>query len=286
MKFLSKCLNEALIMVFCSKFVFGSIGGVVAFFIIPRQFFGLEIKYSVIIAAGVLLAWFMLAFVISIIKNIKIWVQTYYLNNAFGDGILLIKSVNEEINQYNNGQQQINNTLQNICNETKRYYDKRFEAKCGVSIKLPKNPVDKLEDMTVVNVARDENSAKTRDTDLYKQQTHSVFGNTAYMAIITRLNRRPTKAYYLNNDIYDDDSYENTSQDAYPDKKYPYASEFVFPIRALPRNEQPNQKVIPSDITGFFCVDCESKNKFHDDKYSVGLMKIIADSLFRIVQPS
>ncbi|MBQ6726465.1 MAG: hypothetical protein IJQ89_07790, partial [Bacteroidales bacterium] len=131
-----------------------------------------------------------------------------------------------------------------------------------------------------------ENSAKTRDTDLYKQQTHSVFGNTAYMAIITRLNRRPTKAYYLNNDIYDDDSYENTSQDAYPDKKYPYASEFVFPIRALPRNEQPNQKVIPSDITGFFCVDCESKNKFHDDKYSVGLMKIIADSLFRIVQPS
>ena len=282
---IKKSFIDAFNIVFKSKFVFGSIGGVVAFFLVPKYFFDCNTNKSLIIAGFVLLAWYFVAFVISLVRNIKQWIQTYYLDNAHGDGLLLIKFVNEEINNYKTENQPINTTLRNICNETKRYFDKRLGCDCGVSIKLPKNPEAELQELTVENVARDDYSAKTRDTDEYKKQTHSVFGNTAYMSIITRLNRKPNKAYYLNNDIENDNSYENTSQDAYPDRKYPYASEFVFPIRSVTRNEQPHSKIQSSDITGFFCIDCKEKNKFNDYKYSVVLMKNISDGLYRIIQP-
>lgn len=277
---------DAFFIVFKSKFIFGSVGSVVACFLIPRNLFGCDTRKSVIIAVSAFFIWFIVVFFISLIRNIKRWVKTYYLDNAFGDGLLLLNSVNEEINSFKTGQQSINNALKCICNETKQYYDKRLGAVCGVSIKLPKNPEADLEELTVENVARDDYTAKVRDTEAYKKQIHSVFGNTAYMSIITRLNRKPTKAYYINNDIENDNTYENTSQDAYPDKKYPYVSEFVFPIRSLTRNEQPHSRVQSSDITGFFCIDCEEKNKFVDDKYSVSLMKNIADGLYRIVQPN
>lgn len=84
----------------------------------------------------------------------------------------------------------------------------------------------------------------------------------------------------MNNDINKDANYETTSREAYDKGLLPYNSEFVFPILSLPTEKYKSS----TDLVGFFCIDCEGKRKFTDDKYSVNLMKAICNSLCRIIQ--
>lgn len=280
MNTLFRSLKDAFLLLIGNKWVFGSLGSVVAMLLFGKNLFGISVCESVRYSVYFLLSGYVLCYIYSTWNNYKIWFAANYFDNIWGEGIILITEVEDVVSKVLQGAESKDKALKRICNSIKRYYDKKNKSICSVSIKVPTDVGASVENMIVVNVARDDNSAMSRNTDAYRNKTHCVFSNSAYLTIFTRLRSRKSKAYYLNNDIQHDANYETTSNDVYEDGVLPYASELVFPIKSFP-NDQYNGA---TDISGFLCVDCKSVNKFQDDKYSVALMKTIAHSICQILK--
>ncbi|MBQ6769887.1 MAG: hypothetical protein IJP44_02770 [Bacteroidales bacterium] len=273
-----KAFIDAFKQIFLTKFVFGSLGSVVAAFYLPQKIFNCTEKQSWTIALIVLGVWYLLVFLYKLWENYKVWFTNHFFDSIWGDGIILIKMVTDEKEKVKLGQQKAHDAIKKTCNELKKFFEKKTKKECSVSVKVPKEPGVKLEDMVVVNICRDDTSEKIRNTSVYNAQVHQLFGNTAYSAIVTRMYNKKTRAYYMNNHVDKDSNYETTSSDAYV-KGLPYKSEFVFPLTDLPVEITKG----PSEISGFLCVDCKEENGFSDDRYSVHLMKCIASNLNKII---
>ena len=176
------------------------------------------------------------------------------------------------------GQTTPHEAIKKICNDLKKFFDKKTKKECFVSVKVPCDPGTNINEMIVENICRDDVSANIRNTDAYKSQVHLIFGNTAYTSIVTRMYNKRHKAYYMNNHVDKDSNYETTSSEAYA-KGLPYKSEFVFPLTMHPVEITKG----PREICGFLCVDCIEEDGFQDDRYSVHLMKCIASNLNMII---
>jgi hypothetical protein len=273
-----KSLIDALKQIFLTKFIFGSLGSVLAFFYLPEKLNICSEQDSWIYALLGLAIWYLLVFSYKLWENYKIWFANHFFDNIWGDGIILIKTVTDEKEKVKLGQQKPHEAIKKICNELKKFFDKKTKKECSVSVKVPKEIGVKLEDMIVVNICRDDISDKVRNTAAYKAQVHKLFGNTAYASIVARMYNKKTKAYYMNNHVDQDRNYETTSSEAYV-KGLPYKSEFVFPLTPHPVEITKG----PGEICGFLCVDCKEENGFEDDRYSVHLMKCIASNLNKII---
>lgn len=274
-----KSLKEALKQILLTKFIFGSIGSLLAAFYLPKSVFGCSDMDSIIYSLVVFLIWYIIVFAYRLWENYKVWFSNHYFDNIWGEGIILLKTVNDEREMVLNKQQSPHKAIKKVCNELKKYYDKKTKQICSVSVKVPKDPEALLEDMIVENICRDDSSAKIRNTEAYYSQVHQLFGNTAYNTIVSKMYKKKHKAFYLNNHVDKDDNYETTSWDAYSETGLPYKSEFVFPITNLPIELTKG----PSEICGFLCIDCKEENAFQDDRYSVQLMKCIASNLNSII---
>lgn len=273
-----KALIDALRQIFLTKFVFGSIGGVIAIIYLPQKLFGCTEKESLIYALIGFCIWYVLVFAYKLWENYKIWFANHFFDNIWGDGIILIKVVTDEKEKVRMGLQTPDKAIKKICNELKKFFEKKIKFEFSVSVKVPLEPGVKLDEMVVVNIMRDDVSEKTRNTNAYNAQVHRMFGNTAYASIVTRMYNKKHKAYYLNNHVDKDSNYETTSSEAYV-SGLPYKSEFVFPLTKHPVEITQG----PYEISGFLCVDCKEENGFQDDRYSVHLMKCVACNLDKII---
>lgn len=276
-----RSLLEALKLLIQTKFLFGSITSVVAIPFIGCQYFGLERKCSIWIGLSCLGLYYFVLFFYRLWENGKIWFTNHYFDSVWGDGLLLMQKVRETVRNYEDGILERDDSLQQICNDVKKYFDKLTGKKCAVSIKLPLKS-SKLEDLEVVNVMRDDASRKARDTDTYKEQKHFVFQNTAYMTIITRLSKGKTNATYINNAVSIEANYETTSLPAYPNGELPYKSEMVTAIRKFPLNKRMNST---AELMGFVCIDSPETESFSKDRYYICIADLISDALFSIVKP-
>ena len=168
--------------------------------------------------------------------------------------------------------------IKKICNELKKFYERKSSKLYSVSIKVPRDLDVNLDEMIVENICRDDASDKVRNTKAYNEQIHRLFGNTAYTSIVSKMYNKKHKAYYLNNHVDQDSNYDTTSAEAYS-CGLPYKSEFVFPLTMHPV-ENTNG---PSEICGFLCVDCSDEDGFQDDIYSVNMVKCIASNITKII---
>ncbi len=273
-----KALLDALKQVFLTKFIFGSIGGVVAFIFLPQKFFGCSVEDSIKYASIAFLVWYLAVFAYKLWENYKIWFANHFFDNIWGEGIILIKTVTDEKEKVKMGQKTPHDAIKKICNEMKKFFDKKTKKECFVSVKVPREPGVNINEMIVENICRDDVSENMRNTDAYKAQVHLLFGNTAYTSIVTRMYNKKYKAYYINNHVNKDSNYETTSIEAYA-KGLPYKSEFVFPLTTHPVEITKG----PGEISGFVCVDCKDEDGFQDDRYSVHLMKCVASNLDKIM---
>ena len=281
MNTLFRSLIEALKMLFQTKFLFGSITSVLAIPFIGHIYFELDKSCSVKLGLACLGSYYLALIVYRLWENVKLWFTNHFFDSIWGDGLLFLQQIHEIVRNYEDGVVERDDSLQMICNETKRFFDKLTGKKCSVSIKLPQKPAE-LEELEVVNVMRDDVSRKTRETDTYKEQKHFVFQNTAYMTIITRLSKGKTNATYINNDVSIEANYETTSLPAYPDGELPYKSEMVTAIRKFPLNKKMNNA---AELMGFLCIDSPETESFSKDRYYVCIANLISDALFNIVKP-
>ena len=281
MNTLFRSLTEALKLLFQTKFLFGSITSVFAIPFIGHIYFELDKSCSIKLGLACLGFYYLALIVYRLWENGKTWFTNHFFDSVWGDGLLLIRQVRETVRNYEDGVLERDASLQQICNDAKRYFDKLTGKKCAVSIKLPQKPAD-LEDLEVVNVMRDEASRKARDTDAYKEQKHFVFQNTAYMTIITRLSKGKTNATYINNDVSIEANYETTSLPAYPNGELPYRSEMVTAIRKFPLNKSMSSA---AELMGFLCIDSPETESFSKDRYYICIAELISDALFSIVKP-
>lgn len=273
-----KALIDSLKQIFLTRFIWGSLGSVVAFFYLPEKFGLCSVEDSWKYALLGLGIWYVLVFIYRLWENYKIWFANHFFDNIWGEGIILIKTVTDEKEKVKLGQKTPHDAIKRVCNELKRFFERRTKKAYYVSVKVPRDTDVNLEDMIVENICRDDVSEKIRNTNAYNAQTHRLFGNTAYLSIVSKMYNKKQKAYYLNNHVNQDGNYETTSAEAYA-TGLPYKSEFVFPLTINPVEITKG----PSDIAGFLCVDCEEENGFEDDRYSVNLMKCVASNLNKII---
>jgi hypothetical protein len=164
-----------------------------------------------------------------------------------------------------------------FCDTLKKIFDKKTDADCCVSIKVPISVGESLESLELQNLCRD-SSHRNRDTEQYKNIKHRIIGNTAYSLIVDNILKGNQKRLaYVNNNIPNSANYINTSIECYPDGILPYSSELVYPIVPIKGNET-NQK----DLKGFICIDCNKPNKFDESRYDIPMVQGVADGIYDI----
>lgn len=128
----------------------------------------------------------------------------------------------------------------------------------------------------VKNIARDQEHISERDTQDYKDASHDISGNTAYVHILSLVIKQSSKPnIYLDNDVQANPNYDTTSNR----KVIPYKSELVVPI--LPTRYK---KLDDVWFCGFLCIDSDKKNSFDATHYDVPMTIGLADGLYSIMQ--
>lgn len=172
-----------------------------------------------------------------------------------------------------------------FCDTLQVFYERKTEAKCCVSIKVPikradLNNEDDLSCLSFVNLCRDSHHP-SRDNDAYRKASHTVSRNTAYHAVISNIlkdyrNNSPGKKSmgYVNNKVTQDTNYKTSSP--YDNGLIPYQSEMVFPL--LPIKASDKSRYV---LVGFICVDCDKPDKFEESRaYEIPMMEGIGDGLY------
>lgn len=255
--------------------------GIFAFLSLGEDFFGLSQTKSVIWGCVIIIGiWFIRFLFLSCKYLIKYW-HNIYVDSIWGDAIIKLKDAYSEIN-YLRKQEDISNedfigVMITFCDTLKKIFDKKTNANCCVSIKVPISVGESLESLELRNLCRD-SSHRNRDTDQYRSIRHRIIGNTAYSLIVDNILKGNQKRLaYINNDIPNSSNYINTSIECYTDGILPYSSELVYPIVPIKGNET-NQK----DLKGFICIDCNKPNKFDENRYDIPMVQCIADGIYDI----
>ena len=226
------------------------------------------------------------------LKNIRIaeLEQQVADKNIWCEAVVSLRKAYSKINLLHKEEYDKNlfmDSLINFCDILQKFYNKKTNSSCCVSIKVAKYEVyidnkntnrDKLDSLSFVNLCRDSHHP-TRDNDIYKNTNHNVTGNTAYSTIIGRMfDDNYEKIFYINNDVKNTPNYLTTSRNGYDNNEIPYESELVYPI--IP-HIRPNTKYV---MVGFICVDCKDKNKFQEkNDLELSMISCLADGLYNIL---
>lgn len=255
--------------------------GIIAFLSIGEDLFGLSKLESVMWGGIIIISiWFCL-FIALCLKFLIKYCHNIYVDSIWGDAIIELKNAYSEIH-YLRKQEDINSedfigVMIIFCDTLKKIFDKKTDADCCVSIKVPISVGESLESLELQNLCRD-SSHRNRDTEQYKNIKHRIIGNTAYSLIVDNILKGNQKRLaYVNNNIPNSSNYINTSIECYPDGILPYSSELVYPIVPIKGNET-NQK----DLKGFICIDCNKPNKFDESRYDIPMVQGVADGIYDI----
>ncbi len=263
------------------KWIIPSSGGIVTILLLGKNFLGLNITNSILLGVMLIFTIWLLRFIYLCIKHlIKYW-HNIYVDSIWGDAIIKLKDAYSEIH-YLRKQEDISNedfigVMITFCDTLKKIFDKKTNANCCVSIKVPISVGESLESLELRNLCRD-SSHRNRDTEQYRSIRHRIIGNTAYSLIVNNILKGNQKRLaYINNDIPNSSNYINTSIECYPDGILPYSSELVYPIVPIKGNET-NKK----DLKGFIWIDCNKPNKFDENRYDIPMVQGIADGIYDI----
>lgn len=225
-------------------------------------------------------------------KDIKIIEKQLEDRNIWGEAIKSLKTAYSHIHYMRKEEpfldEKFMNGMIDFCDVIHEFYNKKTNAQCCVSIKVPVRKVElddaeQLSALSFVNLCRDSHHPM-RDNDKYRKQNHTVLGNTAYNVVINNIlkdyrnNPQGKKIIgYVNNDITNDANYKTTSP--YDEGKIPYKSEVVFPL--IPILSSESKKYV---LVGFICIDCDERDKFKDiQNYEAPMIEGIADGLYDII---
>lgn len=255
--------------------------GICALLLLGKDFFELSIKCSVILGVAIILSIWFIRFLYLCFKYLIKYCHNIYVDSIWGYAIVELKNAYSEIHflrkQEGISNEEFIDVMITFCDTLKRIFDKKTNANCCVSIKVPISNGDSLEALELFNLCRD-SYHQSRDTDQYKKIKHRIIGNTAFSIIVNKILKGNQKQLaYVNNDIPNSSNYVNTSIECYPDGILPYSSELVYPIVPIKENET-NQR----DLKGFICIDCNKPNKFDENRYDIPMVQGIADGIYDI----
>ncbi len=272
------------------KWLMGGTGSLFALFLFGKNFLNTSAVVSITIGAIIIFALYLIRLVLIFMKNVINHYHFLYVDSIYGEAIVLLKNAFAKIHRLRKldtiSDEVFLDAVLTMCENLKKYFDKKTKSICSVSIKVPLSKTSISissgkhisSSESVRNLCRDTISAKIRNTDLYNATNHTILGNTAYQKVVLNvLNGDSSKFYYINNDIDSSRDYENTSRAAYPNGQLFYKSELVYPL--VPA-------LMPSDknfeLAGFLTIDCTVKNKF-DEKYDVAIVEGVADGLYDVI---
>ena len=264
------------------RFLIGSFGAAIAFFMFGKNTFGLSVAQSLLLALAVLMAIFISRFLYYLFVEIVVYIHNTYVDSIWGKAIVELKDA-YAIMHYLRKKEQINNedfmnSLCAFCDILKGIFDRKTKADCCVSIKVPSGQFSSIEAWTLTNLCRD-TFHRSRDTNAYENTKHTVIGNTPYSVIVSKLldQKHKEKAFYLNNDIQGTKDYRNTSFDLHQ-VGLPYQSELVYAI--IPAKSDDDHR---HELVGFLCVDCNKKDAFDENRYDLPMVEGIVDGIYDII---
>lgn len=190
------------------------------------------------------------------------------------------KDKNERISLLSRQKQQIDDgasfALENICNTLAEHFSRKSKSTCCVSIKVIKDlDYSSYRDAIVYNESRDKEHVLKRDTKIYKEQKHTIEGNTSFAEVSEKVDDQNENEYiFIHGTINDDPYYKNTSKAVYEGKTLPYNSELVVPL--VPSKDQ------SPTLIGFLCADSHKKNRF-GKVYDFPVMKGVADGIYDVI---
>lgn len=166
--------------------------------------------------------------------------------------------------------------LSNICDGLANHFCKKSKSICCVSIKVIKDlDYASYRDAIVYNESRDTDHVKKRDTKIYKDQKHTIEGNTSFSEVAAKVDDpNETEYAFIHGAINDDPYYKNTSKVVYEGNPLPYNSELVVPL--VPSKDQ------DPILIGFLCVDSDKKNRF-GKLFDAAVMKGVADGIYDVI---
>ena len=264
------------------KFLWNSIGAVFAILLFGKNFLGMNVEKSIYfgIFIYVLVIGIYLGFLV--IRESIIALHGRFVDSVWGSAIIVLKESYAEIHylqKTNYDDNELVETLQTLCDNMKKLFDKKTKGDCSVSIKVPIQEYDNLESVEFRNLCRD-NAHRQRNTEQYQKTRHTVIGNTPYTHIVNHLTNGQTSMKtlaYVNNDIRNSGNYMNTSQPCYPNGVFPYQSELVYPI--IPMRNVDNKYT----MCGFICIDCDRKYAFDNTPYEIDLIQGVADEIYGLI---
>lgn len=263
------------------KWLFGgSFSACAAVFLFLYKYFDKEILVSIQWAGGVVGALFFVRFVIHGIRFSIKHLQEVYKESIYGEAIILLKDSFGKVHRYRKSpgyqDKEFMELMVDICNNLRKIFEKITHASCGISIMVPiKGHVDG--NTTLMNLCRDQNTYKSRETDEFKSREHTILGNTSFSRTLNSVLNGSKKRFYFNNNVLESENYKNTCEGCYGEG-LPYKSELVHAI--IPFLSIDDQEY---HCLGFLCVDCENENAFKETKYAVGIVEGVADGLYDII---
>ena len=93
-------------------------------------------------------------------ENGKTWYTAHFFDNIWGEAIVLVKDIEDDVRKYEANVTKADIVLRDVCNKTKKYFDKKTKDVSAVSIKVSVDSDDSIDDMVVENIARDDSSEK------------------------------------------------------------------------------------------------------------------------------
>lgn len=216
-------------------------------------------------------------------KYTFVYLHNLYQESQWGNAAILLKQFHTDLKileTENYDEQNIKTKVVNMLNEYSKWLTVSLTTESSVSIKVPTDYQQDLNNWVLMNLFRDSSHSNTRDCQAYQQTRHTIIHNTPFSRVtahITTIN--PKVISYVNEDIPNSDNYENTSIDIYGDKnKLPYKSEIVSPIMLYQFDQN-------SRCFGFLCVDCKDAKKFkYRTKYLCAMNEVLAEYLYPIMQ--
>lgn len=166
--------------------------------------------------------------------------------------------------------------LKSICDTLATHFSEKSKSTCCVSIKIIADlDYTTYRDAIVYNDSRDNKHVSKRDTKVYKDQRHTIEGNTSFSMVAECVDDINENEYaFIHGSINDDPYYKNTSKAVYDGAPLPYNSELVVPL-------VPSKGTNPT-LIGFLCVDSDRKNRF-GKVYDIPVMRGVADGIYDVI---
>ncbi len=264
--------------------VIGAISSIVTIAaFIQQNDYSIKWWVALLIVIGAIVAWELTVFLWYVCKNAYARIHDLHVESVWGDIVVVLADVYAMIHQLERKDgvtdSDIAKVLGEFCNKVKTVFDKKTKSNCCVSIKVPISNYSSSGqwlNIVVKNIARDQAHISERDTQEYKEASHDISGNTAYVHILSLVIKQSSKKhYYLQNDVHSDTNYDTTSKR----DVIPYKSEMVVPI--LPTLYKKLDEV---SFGGFLCIDSNKKDAFDANRYDIPMTIGLADGLYALMQ--